>query len=481
MKALFSISLAAILAIGVAHAGNFTQANTDKAREIISAAIDAHGGEALLEDLQTLRISHETTNYSVDQSRGTEPPWDESSARGVDAIDLDEQIFVSRSENAGGGFVGENGTIINADNSYQINYRAGTVAKIAEPDYATASGPFVRVTPALLLRTLNDRIANAHYLGDTTIDNREYDVIGFSMTVGPAISLYFDKKTRLLHRSERVFPGFGLVEYEFKDYETIAGTPFNRNFVLRLNGDVNLERAIVSVDVNTPLDDLLVVHEELEAIAELQPDPLSRQEIADGVWLIGGNNTYAMFVDMGDYVFAAGGTGGSKDRIKSLREVVGDKPVKYAMMSHHHFDHVLAVPDYESQGATLIAAREHEKIVRRAAEYGDALSIKAVNERMTLETDDRRVDILDIGPTAHTEHLLVAFLPDEGIMFEADHFSLPRVGPIPPAVPSTVTFAEALSRMDLKVTKIVSAHSPRVATMDDLQTALQAEVFQASR
>lgn len=64
--------------------------------------------------------------------------------------------------NNGGGFVGENATIINAEDSRQINYRAGTVAKIAEPDYATASGPFVRVTPALLLRTLNDRIANAH-------------------------------------------------------------------------------------------------------------------------------------------------------------------------------------------------------------------------------------------------------------------------------------------------------------------------------
>jgi glyoxylase-like metal-dependent hydrolase (beta-lactamase superfamily II) len=188
-----------------------------------------------------------------------------------------------------------------------------------------------------------------------------------------------------------------------------------------------------------------------------------------------------MFVDMGEYVFAAGGTGGSSDRIESLREVVGDKPIKFSMMTHHHFDHVLAVTDYESEGATIIASSAHEKIVRRAAEDGDALTFKAVNDRMTLESGDRRVDIIDIGPTAHTEHLLVAYLPDEGIMFEADHFALPRVGPTPPAVPSTQTFAEALARQDLKVRKFVSAHSPRVATMDDLKDALQAEVFQASR
>ncbi len=481
MKAFINLTLAGVLAISLAHAENFTQANTDKAKAIIAAAVEAHGDTALLDDLQTLKIAHETVNYSVDQSRGTEPPWDKSSGSGVDAIDLDNSIFVTRAVNTGGGFVGETGTIISAEQSHQFDYRAGTVAKIAEPDYATTSGPFVRVTPALLLRTLNDRIANAYYLGDTEIDEREYDVIGFSMTVGPAISLYFDKETRLLHRSERVFPGFGLVEYEFKDYEDIAGMPFNRNFVLLLNGDVNLERAIVSVDVNEPLDDLLVVDSDLEVIPELQPDALSRQEIADDVWLIGGNGTYAMFVDMGDYIFAAGGTGGSPDRIDSLREVVGDKPIKYSMMTHHHFDHVMAVSDYESEGATIIASSAHEKIVRRAANDGEALALKTVNDRMTLESADRRVDIIDIGPTAHTEHLLVAYLPDEGIMFEADHFSLPRVGPIPPAVPSTQTFAEALGRQDIKVSKIVSAHSPRVATMDDLKTALQAEAFQASR
>ena len=169
------------------------------------------------------------------------------------------------------------------------------------------------------------------------------------------------------------------------------------------------------------------------------------------------------------------------DRIASLREAVGDKPLKYAMLTHHHFDHVMAVPTYESEGATLIAAEKHEAIARGAAEDGESLKLKVVRDGMSIEGGDRVVEILDIGPTAHTEHLLVAYLPEEGILFEADHFALPAAGPIPPAVSSTQTFAEALARRDLRVEKIVSAHSPRVATMDDLRTALEKEVFQASR
>jgi len=174
---------------------------------------------------------------------------------------------------------------------------------------------------------------------------------------------------------------------------------------------------------------------------------------------------------MGDYIFAAGGTGGSPDRLESLREVVGDKPVRYGLMTHHHFDHVLAVPSYEEEGATIIASTAHERIIRRAAGDTEGVSLKLVDDRMTLESENRRIEIIDIGPTAHTDHLLVAYLPEEGILFEADHFAVPRSGPIPPA----------LERLDLDVKALLSAHSPRVGTWEDLQTALRTEQYQASR
>jgi len=481
MKSIISLSLAGILASSLVCADNLTEKNVEKAHAIIDAAVTAYGGEEGIGSLNTLLVEFESINYSVDQSRSAEPPWDKSESTGFRAIDLDNSIFVNRATNAGGGFEGYNGTIINAEESYQLDFRAGTVAKIAEPDFATTSGPFVRITPALLVRTLEERSANAYYLGDAEVDGEVYDVVGFSMTVGPAISMYFDKEDHLLRRSERLFPQVGLVQYEFLDYETIAGIPFNKVYKLSLNGDPNSEQHNVRTEVNKPLDELLIVDANLETIPVVEPDPLSRQEIADGVWLIGGSGTYAMFVDMGDYVFAAGGTAGIPERIESLREVVGDKPLKYGMLTHHHFDHVMGVSAYESEGATVIAAAAHEIVARRAAENGDVLRVKLVDDRMKLEGAERTVEIIDIGPTAHTEHLLVAYLPEEGILFEADHFTLPRVGPIPPAVTSTQTFAQALSREELGVKLIFTAHSPRAATMDDLRTALETEVFQASR
>lgn len=481
MNYLPGFALGVALAASGTHAENLTQQNTDKAKAVIDAAVAAHGGDRLMDELETVIVDSESVNYAVGQSLGAEPPWDRTTNESRDAIAPGRSIFVNQAEGAGGGFEFSNVTIVNGEDSVQINRRAGTVAEVAEPDFETTSGPFVRVTPALLVRALKGREANAYYLGETESDGTTYDVIGFSMAVGPAISLYFDKKTRLLARSERVIPNIGLVQYAFDDYEMIDGIPFNRSFTLHLNGDVTLERDIVSVSVNEPIDDLLAVDERLVSVPAVQPDPVTRQEIADGVWLIGGNGTYAMFVDMGDYVFAAGGTAGIPERIARLREVVGDKPVRYGMLTHHHFDHVLGVPVYEAEGATVIAAEAHEKVVREAAENGAALDLELVEDRMSIESDRRRVEIIDIGPTAHTGHLLVAYLPEEGILFEADHFALPQAGPVPPAVSATKTFAEALSRLELPVEKIVSAHSARVATRADLEAALEADAVQARR
>jgi len=481
MKLRTNLALLGLLVVGTAQGANFTEKNTDKAKAIIDAAVAAHGGDAMMEDLRTLVVETRTVNYSVDQSRGTDAPWDTSVNNTVDVIDIENDVYAIKAKGTGGGFENNTRTIINGEESYQLDYRAGTAARIAEPDYATASGPFVRVTPALLIRTLKDREANAHFLGETTVDGTDYNVVGFSMTVGPAISLYIEKDTDLLRRSERVFPGFGLVEYRFDDYETRNEVPYNRKFTLYLNGDVNLEREIKSVEVNVAIDEFLAVPETLVSIPEVQPDPLSRQELAEGVWLIGGNGTYGMFVDMGDYVFAVGGTGGIEDRIDSLREVVGEKPIRYGMMTHHHFDHVAAVSAYEEEGATIIAATAHERIVRRNADNGETLDVKLVDDRMVLEADGRRVEIIDIGETAHTEHLLVAWLPKEGILFEADHFAMPRVGPVPPAVTSTKTFAAALKKAGLSPRTFVSAHSPKAGTMEDFKKALNTEVYQARR
>jgi glyoxylase-like metal-dependent hydrolase (beta-lactamase superfamily II) len=481
MKVHASLLIAGMLSASLVCAGNLTQKNVEKAAAIIEAAVEAHGGADKLESLVSVVVEHETENVATGQSRKAAPPWDRNPSAGVTAIDLENSVFVTKNHGSGGGFEFDNATIINGEESYQVDYRAGTLAQIAEPDFNTTSGPFFRVTPALLVRQAGERVQTAHYLGDVESGGRTYDVVAFSMEVGPAISLYIDKETHRLYRSERIHPNFGLVEYRFSEYEDVNGIPFNRKFELLLKGDQTMVRRNLKTKVNEPVEKLVKVDSKLTAAAAITPDPLGRQTIDEGVYLIGGTGTYAMFVEMDDYVVAVGGTAGIPDRIEQLREVVADKPIRYGVMTHHHFDHVLGVPVYEAEGATVIAATSHEGVIREAAENGETLKLKLVDDRFVIEDRNRRIEIVDIGPTAHTEHLLVAWLPEEGILFQADHFALPANGSIPPAVSSTKTFAGALIEHGIKAQKILAAHSPRVGTMADLQAALEKEAVTVGR
>lgn len=110
--------------------------------------------------------------------------------------------------------------------------------------------------------------------------------------------------------------------------------------------------------------------------------------------------------------------------------------------------------------------------MRAAATDADSLKLQFVEDRYVFDDGSRKLEIIDIGPTPHVEHLLVAWLPEEGILFEADHFPNPTNGQMAPAQPVTVRLAEAIEEQGLDVKIIVGTHSPRIASIDDLRSAL---------
>jgi len=445
--------------------------SVNRANAIIDAAIEAHGGAKALEGLKTLAQKQEFINVATGQSRKPGPPYDRSRSSNFNAIDVDNRIFVNRNWGEGGGFVFDQGVIINGENSWQLNHRSGTAAPLAEPDFGAQSGPFIRVTPALLLKQLQARRQTSHWLGEVEVDGRKQDIVTLVMETGPGLSLYFDQQSHMLTRMERVLPPFGQVEYAFLDYAEVEGIAFNQAFRLYVNGEDNLIMDILETRVNQPLEPWLEVPAGLERVAAVRPDEFGSQEIGEGVFLIGGNGNYSMFVEMADHVVAIGGTQAVQPGIEELRKQVAEKPIRYGVLTHHHSDHVPGAAAYAKEGATIVTFRENEAVVRKAAGDENAV-LQFVEDRLSLSDGSRTVELYNIGPTPHAENILIAYLPAEGIIFEADHFPQPATGVIPPAVPVTVAFAEALDRLGLEFTTLVGAHSPRAATPADVEKAL---------
>lgn len=478
MKKLITLSVSAGLLLATPYVSaeeTLPLQAVNRAGEVIDAALEAYGGAETIANLNSVSRKSHFTTWATNQSRSPGPPWDENEQMSFSAIDFKNETFVGKNKGSGGGFDFNGSQIVKGEEGWQVSYRAGTVTPIAEPDFNTTSGPFIRVTAPLLVKQLQNRRQTSHWLGEVEFEGRPHDVITLVMEVGPALSLYFDKETHLLSRSERVLPPFGQVDYRFTNYETVDGIPFSKTFKLYVNEQPNIYIDIKSTEVNQPIEKYAAVPKSLKMTEAALPQPteVELQEIKEGVFLVGAAGTYAMFVEMDDHVVAVGGTAGIPERIKALREVVEDKPIKFGVMTHHHNDHVLGVPAYQAEDAMVLTVKQHEAVMRAAATDADSLKLQFVEDKYVFDDGNRKLEIIDIGPTPHAKHLLVAWLPEEGILFEADHFPNPINGQMQPAQPVTKRLAEAIKENGLDVKMIVGAHSPRVASIDDLRRTLE--------
>ncbi len=453
-------------------AANLTIESTEKAQEVIANAVEAYGGADALSDMKSIEVASSTSTFATNQSLRPGPPWDENKFSSINAIDYETQTFANLSQGSGGGFEFNNGVVVSADNGHQLDFRAGTLTEQAQPDFDVTSGPFIRVSPLLLVKALSERPSASHYLGEAPVEGRAHDVINLVMNAGPALTLYFDQETHLLSRSERNLPGFGLVAYRFSGYEKSDGLVYHKRFELFVNDESNMDRTIESVSFNHSLEKMMSAGKSLRVTEAQAPAPMATNKVYDGVYHVGGNGTYSMFVDAGDYLIAVGTTGGADARIRQLRETFPNKPIRYAVVTHHHNDHLAGVPAYVAEGATLVTTGEHLDVVRAAAGEDSNANIETVDKRRTFKAGDQTLQLDVIGPTAHTNKLVLAWLPKSGIAFEADHFALPTSGEIPPAVSSTRSFAKALKKKRIKAKKFLSAHSPRVATAEELKKAI---------
>jgi glyoxylase-like metal-dependent hydrolase (beta-lactamase superfamily II) len=97
-----------------------------------------------------------------------------------------------------------------------------------------------------------------------------------------------------------------------------------------------------------------------------------------------------------------------------------------------------------------------------------------VKEKYVLSDGDHTIEIHTIEGSTHAEGIVMAYLPKEKILVEADVFNPPApnapVSTAPPAA-TIVNFSENLQRLKLDVDKIVPIHG-RVVTIADLQKAL---------
>jgi len=80
--------------------------------------------------------------------------------------------------------------------------------------------------------------------------------------------------------------------------------------------------------------------------------------------------------------------------------------------------------------------------------------------------------LYDIGPNPHAKEMLVAYLPKEKILFQADMLNPNPNGSIPIAQDVTLSFSENLQKLGLAVEKIYGVHG-RPATPEEMRASIE--------
>ncbi|MEO6340526.1 MAG: MBL fold metallo-hydrolase [Caulobacteraceae bacterium] len=217
------------------------------------------------------------------------------------------------------------------------------------------------------------------------------------------------------------------------------------------------------------------------------------EKLADGVYRLKGAYN-ALAVEFSNYVvlFEPGPQNEARAQaiIAETKRLIPGKPIRYGVISHHHFDHTSGLPAVVAEGITIVAHQDNADFIRRALSQPRTLApdsmsksgkkpvVEAIVGDKRVFTDGTRTfEIHRIKGLPHADGLVVGWLPKEKILVYADMFNLPTAAePVPnPPVYGTKVFVDNLERLKIEPDKIMSIHSlnpDRLATMQDIRGSM---------
>ncbi len=332
------------------------------------------------------------------------------------------------------------------------------------------------------------------WLGEADLQGRKHNAISFATSAGTLITLYLDARTNLISKFETLvsdpYLGDAINEFTIIGHQTVNGVPFPTGQTLRTGGELAQEYQYTDVRINSNLSAGTF---EAPAGYTAQTPPtvaLGVKELAKDVYLVeglGGGNYASLFVAFKDHVLVVEpplNEATARTLMQKVKETVPDKPIRYVVATHHHSDHMGGARAFIADGVTLVTTPGNVGYLQKFANSRFTIQrdaqqshprkpvIETVQGRKRVFSDGTHtVELLDIGPNPHAREMLVAWLPNERILFEGDLFVRNPDNSIAPAIAATVHFAEAIQKLGVRPATLVDVHS-RVYTMQDLQASL---------
>ncbi|WKJ88658.1 MBL fold metallo-hydrolase [Methylomonas montana] len=278
--------------------------------------------------------------------------------------------------------------------------------------------------------------------------------------------------------------GDTLVETQYSDYKEFDGGQFPGHIIRTQGGYPVLDINVSAVKAN-PAVNIAIPQE-----ASKPPTTVvAASKLADGVYYLTGGSHHSVAIEQKDHIVlveAPLNEERSLAIIAKLKETIPNKPIKYLINTHAHFDHSGGLRTFVDAGATIVTHQPNQAYYQkvwdaphtinpdRLAKSKKSAHFESFTGKQILSDGKRNIEIHSIAGNSHNDAFVLVYLPSEKILVEADAYTpLAANAPAPTSVnPYSANLYENIQKLKLNVGQIAALHGPRIATLADLRSAI---------
>jgi glyoxylase-like metal-dependent hydrolase (beta-lactamase superfamily II) len=302
--------------------------------------------------------------------------------------------------------------------------------------------------------------------GQNLVDVRTSGGQSFTLATDATMNL----PSKVTSLSDNTNLGDVTVETTFGGYQAVNGLQLPTRITQKTDIASTLDLTVTKQAVDADAGDLAAPAAAASAapVAGAPPANVTAEELAPGVWFLGGQSHHSVLVEFNDHltlIEAPQNDVRALAVIAKARELRPNKPLTQLVMSHHHFDHSGGVRAAISEGLTVIthkasaaliedmAKRPHTIVPDALAKNPKPATVEAVDGERTLTDGTMTVNLYAIEGNPHADTFLVAYFPKERLLVEADMFT-----PGAQVTPYVPNLYENIRKRNLRVDRVVPLH-----------------------
>jgi glyoxylase-like metal-dependent hydrolase (beta-lactamase superfamily II) len=309
-----------------------------------------------------------------------------------------------------------------------------------------------------------------HVVAITTADGR-----GFTLATAVGTNL----PSRVTSMAYNANLGDVATETRFADYQDVQGVQLPASLTMKTDQHTTATLRVTRQAVDADLGDMAAPAPASSAAASGPPPPdVVVEEVAPGVWLLGGQSHHSALIEFADHlklIEAPQSEARTLAVIAKARELRPSKPLTHVVNTHHHFDHSAGIRAAVSEGLTIVTHQANASYFLEAAKRShslqpDALTknpkpvkVDTVGDGVVYKDNAMTMTLYHVEGSGHGDAILMAYLPRERVVIEVDVYA-----PGGAVQPYAANFLENIRRRNLRVDRIVPLHG-RIGTYQDLE------------